>query len=162
MNTDEDEQISKLKEIDDMIANKNTELDRADDELTALENQLEIKNQQLSTLSEILDNAEEKYQLFDELISKYEEEARFVEGPQQSKAELLEEVKSFYREFDEHESKIQNLISDPQDLKDLIIIASDVSAKYQVLEQKARSMGINVEGIHEEVMYEEEEDMLNA
>ena len=55
--TDEDEQISKLKEIDEMIANKNTELDRADDELTALENQLEIKNQQLSTLSEILDNA---------------------------------------------------------------------------------------------------------
>lgn len=162
MNNNEDEQIAKLQEIDEMINAKNAELNRADEELTELEEQLEIKNQQLSTLSEILNSAEEKYTLFDELITKYEDEAKYIDGPQQSKAELLEEVKSFYREFDEHEKKIQNLINDPQDLKDLIIIASDISAKYQILEQKAKSMGVNVCEIHDDIEFDEEEEMLNA
>ena len=159
----EDQQIASLREIDEIINLKNNELDRVEEELSSLENQLEIKNHQLSVMEEILNNAEEKYYLFDELITKYEEEAKSCPKSPQNKAEVLEDVKSFYRQFEEHEKKIKKLIDDPKDLKDLIIIVSDITARYQILHQKAIDLGIPVDRIPDETLdWAEEEEMLNA
>ncbi|KAH0791499.1 hypothetical protein GPJ56_004585 [Histomonas meleagridis] len=161
LQTREDQQIASLKEIDEMINQKNVELDKAEGELDYLENQLEIKNHQLSIIEDILNNAEEKYALFDTLITKYEEEAKSFPKPPQNKAEVLEEVKSFYRQFEMHEKNIQDLIDDPKDLKDLIKIASDITARYEILRQKALEIGISEDLIpdRKDDWFEEEENL---
>lgn len=151
----EEEQLEKLNQINERFDNWEERLKHEDEEISKLENQIDLKMSFFESIENNLKIIENRQSKFDELLRLYESQTG---NPIHSRFEILEKAKSLTRNLEDHQHKIDAMNQNITTLQQMIYLVSDSYCKYSKLKRMIPHIREGEIDYHEE---EEEEDFEN-